>query len=48
MSEPLSLLMIDSDPMRRQALRELLKDYEHVKVEAEAATLRPVIIWSTN
>jgi pilus assembly protein CpaE len=37
MSEPLSLLIVDSDPMRRQALRELLKEHESVKVEAEAA-----------
>lgn len=37
MSEPLSLLMIDSDAVSRQALRELLEDYENVKVEAEAA-----------
>lgn len=37
MAEPLSLLIIDSDPMRRSALRELLKDNESVKAEAEAA-----------
>src|SRR5574337_1760713 len=37
MPEPLSLLIVDSDPMRRQALRELLKEHESVKVEAEAA-----------
>ncbi len=37
MPEPLSLLMIDSDAMHRQALRELLKEHEGLKVEAEAA-----------
>ena len=37
MSEPLSLVIIDSDPARRHALRELLKDAESVRVEAEAA-----------
>lgn len=37
MSEPLSVLIIDSDPMRRHAIRELLKDNESVKVEAEAS-----------
>lgn len=37
MPESLSLVIIDSDPMRRQALRELLKDNASVKVEAEAA-----------
>lgn len=37
MSEPLSLLIIDSDPVRRDAFRELLKDNQSVRVEAEAA-----------
>lgn len=37
MSQPLSLLIIDSDPKRRETLRELLKDNPSVKVEAEAA-----------
>ncbi len=37
MLEPLSLIIIDSDPVRRHALRELLKDAESVRVEAEAA-----------
>ncbi len=36
MAEPLSLLIIDSDPMRRHTLRELFKDSELVHVEAEA------------
>lgn len=37
MPESMSLVIIDSDSMRRQALRELLKDHASVKVEAEAA-----------
>jgi pilus assembly protein CpaE len=39
MSGPLSVVIIDSDPVRRHALRELLKDKdaESVRVEAEAA-----------
>ncbi len=37
MSQSLSLLIIDSDPTRRDAFRELLKDNQSVRVEAEAA-----------
>jgi len=37
MSQSLSLLIIDSDPTRRHAFRELLKDNQSVRVEAEAA-----------
>ncbi len=37
MSHSLSLLIIDSDPTRRHAFRELLKDNQSVRVEAEAA-----------
>lgn len=37
MSQSLSLLIIDSDPTRRHAFRELLKDNRSVRVEAEAA-----------
>ena len=37
MSHTLSLLIIDSDPTRRHAFRELLKDNQSVRVEAEAA-----------
>ncbi len=37
MPELLSVLIIDTDPMRRHALRELLKDHETVRVEAEAS-----------
>jgi pilus assembly protein CpaE len=37
MSTPLSVLLIDSDPLRRHALRDLLKDHDGVRVEAEAA-----------
>lgn len=36
MSQSLSLVIIDSDSMRRHAFRELLKDNQSVRVEAEA------------
>ena len=36
MAEPLSVVMIDSDPTRRYGLRDLLKDNDTVRVEAEA------------
>lgn len=35
-SKPLSVLIVDRDPMRRHALRELLQEHESVRVEAEA------------
>src|SRR3989304_850703 len=37
MPQFLSLLISDSDPTRRHAFRELLKDNQSVRVEAEAA-----------
>lgn len=37
MTQSLSLVIIDSDPTRRHAFRELLKDNRSVRVEAEAA-----------